>query len=95
MGYSVAKELHLRPLEVLSEWTCEELLVAFGVYMNQKSQANFEMMNAQERRKKRIDEMERWVIPFITYEQLEEAENREEDTSLDDMEAIGKALFGF
>lgn len=95
MGYAVAKELKCRPLDILTTWTCEELLVAYGVYANQRSQANFEMTPPSERRKKKVDEMDRWAIPFISYNQIEELEQKEEDNQFDEMEAIGKALFGF
>lgn len=96
MAYSVAKELKCRPLEILTSWTCEELLVAYGVYMNQRTQSAFEMMDETQRRKKRVDEMQRWAIPFITFEHIEELEKREEDQKdFDDMAKIGEALFGF
>lgn len=94
MGYAVAKELKLRPFDILKNWTCEELLVAYGVYMNQRSQANFEMMSQQDKKRKKVDEMERWAIPFISYEQIEEMENKTEEDNFDEMELIGQALFG-
>lgn len=83
-------------MEIMTEWTCEELLVAYGVYMNQRSQSNYEMMSAEEKKRKRIGDMERWAIPFISYRQLDELENQAQEQSekFDELEAIGSALFG-
>ena len=42
MAHYVAKELHLRPNEILDTWGVPELVVAFGQYANEHSNQNYE-----------------------------------------------------
>lgn len=42
MAHYVAKELHIRPNEILDTWGTAELIVAFGQYANEKSSQNYE-----------------------------------------------------
>lgn len=42
MAHFVAKELHLRPSDILDHWGVAELIVAFGQYANEKSSKNYE-----------------------------------------------------
>lgn len=96
MAYAVAKELGLRPLDVLSDWTCEELLVAYGVYANQNQANYYDMLTKKERRLKKMTSLDRWAIPFLRPEQVKElaSKQKEEETKLEDMEAIAQAIFG-
>ena len=41
MAYFLADRLHLRPSEILREWSPPELIVAYGHYCNQISQENY------------------------------------------------------
>lgn len=96
MAYFVAKTLKFRPMEILTTWTCEELLVAFAYYANENSKQNYEMMDNKERAKKGLTEIDRWVVPFVSAEQLE-AMNGERERSkqdLDDQASIAATLFG-
>lgn len=72
MAYFVAKVLHLRPMEILTEWTCEELLVAYGFYADQKSAEYVETVPKKEWAKKGITWLDRWAVLFITQDQAEE-----------------------
>lgn len=72
MAYFVAKELNLRPIDILTTWTVEELLVAYGVYSNQKSAEYVESIPKNERAKKGITWLDRWAVLFITQDQAEE-----------------------
>ena len=42
MAPYVAKELNLRPSDILDQWGVAELIVAFGQYANEKSSRNYE-----------------------------------------------------
>lgn len=42
MAYYVAKVLHMRPLDILNNWTSPELIVAYGHYANQVTSENYE-----------------------------------------------------
>lgn len=41
MAYYVAKELHMRPNDILDTWGVPELIVAYGQYANEKSLQNY------------------------------------------------------
>lgn len=99
MAYFVAKELHLRPLEVLLTWSCEELLVAYGYYADQKSAEYVETVPKKEWAKKHITWLDRWAVLFITQDQVNELTKDEESAqeSLKDADSIANAsqiLFG-
>lgn len=42
MAHYVAKELHIRPNEILDTWGVPETIVAFGQYANEHSNQNYE-----------------------------------------------------
>lgn len=95
MAYFVAKELGMRPIEILNDWSCEELLVAFGVYGNQMSAKAYEMTPKQERRKKQMTELDRYVMPFFTETDLAKLYAEPvRKTEPDDMEKIANIIFG-
>lgn len=95
MAYFVAKELHLRPMDILTNWGCEELLVAYANYANQHTQESFEMMDKKERAKKKITELDRWAMPFVTMQQAEELVNYKPQTptDADEMQRVADMLF--
>lgn len=80
MAYFVAKELHLRPLDILTTWNCEELLVAYGYYANQHAAENYASISPKERATHKdadghpqpITWLDRWAVLFVTPEQMEE-----------------------
>lgn len=41
MAHFVAKELKMRPNDILDEWGCAELLVAYGHYANEIADKNY------------------------------------------------------
>lgn len=96
MAYGVAKELSLRPYEILNNWTCEELLVAYGVYANQHSSNYYDMLSKKDRRLKKMTSLDRWAMPFVSQAQLERLAERhtEEQQRNDDLETIAQAMFG-
>lgn len=74
MGYSVAKTLHLRPYEVLTTWSACELLIAFGVYMNERNAEKYaEYQSLDPKTKASIkDKPKEYAIKFVTFEQFGE-----------------------
>ena len=99
MAYFVAKELHLRPLDILSDWSCEELLVAYGYYADQKSAEYVETVPKKEWAKKHITWLDRWAVLFITQDQADELTKDEEEAenSIKASESLANAsqiLFG-
>lgn len=80
MAYFVAKELNMRPYEILTGWTCEELLVSYGVYANSHAHERFAMMSPKERamhkdengRPAPLTWLDRWAVLFVTPEQMNE-----------------------
>lgn len=93
MAYYVAKVLHIRPYTILTEWTCEELMVAYGVYANQQSKESYDMKKPSELVREKLTYMDRWALPFFTQQDLEDNTPEEENTAEDDMSKIASALF--
>lgn len=83
-------------MEILTEWTCEELLVAYGIYANQNSSSYYDMLSKKERYTKGMTQNDRWAMPFVTMEQLSEMNQQTADDKerLDDAKAIAEAIFG-
>lgn len=106
MGYMVAKELGLRPRDVLM-WDPEELVVAFGVYANQHAGEAYEMAMARVKKTKTKPVppkwLDRWAVLFMTENQVEklmkeqqEAEHNadKELTRQEMMTRAAEVLFG-
>lgn len=102
MAYFVAKELHLRPYEIMTEWTCEELLVAYGFYANVKSAQNFAMISPKDRathkdengRPAPIGWLDRWAVLFVTPDQMAElSEDIGHKKSEDDLQMAARMFF--
>ena len=75
MAYFVARELHIRPYEILTTWTCEELCVAYGEYANIHSAESYEARMSLFRKNekpKRPAPDEKWAVIFVTREELAE-----------------------
>lgn len=73
MSYSVAKMLHIRPLTILMDWSCEELLISFGVYMNEimsERYAEYEALDSKAKSKVKVAPTP-YAVQFVTFEQLE------------------------
>ena len=99
MAYFVAKELHMRPMDILLNWSCEELLVAYGHYADQKSAEYVETIPKKEWAKKRITWLDRWAVLFITQDQAEELTKDVDDASTkikadDSLDKAANILFG-
>lgn len=93
MAYFVAKELGIRPLEIMEHWNCEELLVAYGHYANQKSAEYVESVPEKEWAKHEpepITWLDRWAVFFVTPEQMAEL-SEEEKESIDKADFIKAA----
>lgn len=93
MAYFVAKVLHLRPWVILTEWTCEELLVAYGVYANQQSKEAYDMKTPKERTRDKLEYMDRWALPFFTPQDIEQNVAEEEEGLDEEMAKIAETLF--
>lgn len=90
MSYIVAKILKIRPLEIMKTWSCEELLVTFGVYMNQLANerySDYKSMSAEQRKGVKEPPPE-YTVKFLTFEQLNNLANpkpKTEQEKLNDM----------
>jgi len=93
MAYYVAKTLKMRPYTILTEWTCEELLVAYGVYANQQSKESYDMKKPNELIKEHLSYLDRWALPFFSAQDLDDGEPQKEESAEDDMSKIAEALF--
>lgn len=75
MAYFVARELHMRPYEILTQWSCEELAVAYGEYANIHSneayEAKMSLFRKNEKPKKPAPD-EKWAVIFVTRQELAE-----------------------
>lgn len=93
MAHFVAKELGIRPYQILTEWTVEELMVAYGEYANIHARESYEMMSPKERAKKRVLPTDRWAVKFISLEDalnmqkngLDESTRRQNEIDLQEM----------
>lgn len=66
MAHFVGKTLHIRPYEILTEWGCPELAVAFGYYADEISLQNYEQyksLDASERAK--LGDVKKYKVKFI------------------------------
>lgn len=95
MAYLVAKELSLRPLEILTTWSCEELLVAYGVYANAHSKEAYDMKSKADRRKEKLTWLDRWAVPFFTQGQMSDFGEviEEENKEAEELTKIAETLF--
>lgn len=74
MAYIVAKDLNLRPLSILKDWTCSELLVAFGVYANDKMRtqyAEYQQLSSESKAKVKVKPT-MYAVKFYSYAQFVE-----------------------
>lgn len=103
MAYYVAKELNIRPMDILTGWSCEELLVSYGYYANAHAQESFLMMSPKERathkdangRSAPITWLDRWAVLFVTPDQIEELNSDTEDRSgQDELSKMAEVFFG-
>lgn len=75
MAYFVAKELNMRPTEILENWTVEELMVSYGYYANQHSAEYLESIPQKEwakQKPKPLTWLDRWAVLFVSEEQIKE-----------------------
>lgn len=80
MAYFVAKELNMRPTEILNNWTVEELMVSYGYYANRHSIEYIESVPEKEWAKHKpepITWLDRWAVLFVSNDQMEELNNDE------------------
>lgn len=93
MAYTVAKTLHIRPKEVLIDWSCEEVLVTFGVYMNDLAYEKYsEYQGLDTKTKGKVPAPPEYAIKFITLDQLEELNQPvSEEEKLEEQEMLLKA----
>lgn len=86
----------MRPMEILTTWTCEELLVAYGVYANAHSKEGYDMMSVKDRSKHKLTWLDRWAMPFFTRGQALSISDtvQEEETHAQDLDSIRRVLFG-
>ena len=101
MAYFVAKELHLKPADILTTWNCEELMVAYGYYANIHSSEYVEMTPKKEwaKHKPPITWLDRWAVLFVGQDELDEIA-KDQKKSADqskkeaDIEEAARIIFG-
>ena len=65
MAHFVAKELKIRPNEILDKWGVPELIVAFGQYANEKSNQSYEEWKALEpQQRAKIEKPSKYTVYF-------------------------------
>lgn len=101
MAYFVAKELHMKPADILTTWNCEELMVAYGYYANIHSNEYVEMTPKKEwaKHKPPITWLDRWAVLFVGQDELDEIakdEKKYADQSKKeaDIEEAARIIFG-
>lgn len=83
----------MKPSAILTKWNCEELMVAYGVYIDQKSNEYVESIPEREWAKHKpepISWLDRWAVLFIGRDQMAELANDQKKT-LDQMDVIEAA----
>lgn len=63
MAHYVGKVLHIRPNEILDTWSSPELIVAYGEYVNEVSEQNYENW-AQLDASQRGEPPEKYAVKF-------------------------------
>ena len=101
MAYFVAKELHMKPADILTTWNCEELMVAYGYYANIHSNEYVEAIPKKEwgKQKPPITWLDRWAVLFVDKGQMQElvddkttsAKNAKKEA---DIEEAARIIFG-
>lgn len=71
MAHYVGKELHIRPSEILDNWGVPELIVAYGEFVNEIAQQNYETWKNQDYRY-RGEPPKRRFVHFVGMSDLEE-----------------------
>lgn len=71
MGMVVAKEFKIRPNIVFNEWESLEVLITFGVLMNDISKENWESQKARGENYKPPIITEKYAVTFKTLDMLE------------------------
>lgn len=71
MAHFVAKEIGMRPGEILDTWSVPELIVAYGEYMNEISRKNYAEWRAMPVQS-RGSQPEEYIVEFIGVDRLEE-----------------------
>ena len=101
MAYFVAKELHIKPAEILTTWNCEELMVAYGYYANIHSNEYVEMTPKKEwaKHKPPITWLDRWAVLFVDTWQMQDlaADNnkaKEDEKKEADIAEAARIIFG-
>lgn len=73
MAHFVGKQLHLRPNDILDKWGVPELIVAYGQYMNELANENYQAWKSAHRPKGyEPPEPQRYVVRFIGPKMLNE-----------------------
>lgn len=77
----VARNLKIRPKIIQTEWDSLEVLVLFGVIINENSMEAFESYQMTKKGHNAPIPTERWLVPFKTFEMLA---NEQKDIDYDD-----------
>lgn len=101
MAYFVAKELHMKPTDILTKWNCEELMVAYGYYANIHSNEYVEMIPKKEwaKHKPPITWLDRWAVLFVDKKQMKELVEDKENTAIQskkeaEIDEVARIIFG-
>jgi hypothetical protein len=79
MGMVVAKEFKVRPNVVFGEWECLEVLVTFGVLMNDISKESWQAQEARKENYKPPIITDRYAVTFKTMDMLEHDQKHKGD----------------
>lgn len=74
MAHFVAKELHIRPNEIMDNWGVPELIVAYGYYANDISIKNYnEWSSLDAKTRAKQERPDKYIVKFYSPERLENA----------------------
>lgn len=72
MSHVLSKELKIRPNDILDGWNVQELIVAYGFYMNEKSYKNrMEVIEMNKNSKKKTKVPEMYAVKFMTLDDFD------------------------
>lgn len=77
MSFMVAKEYNVRPLEVFTKWESTEVMIAFGIMMNNNSKEAWAIYQSKlNPEKKETPPEAQYDVPFKTLKMLHYEKNK-------------------
>lgn len=75
MAHYVGKLLHIRPSEILDNWSIPELLVAYGQYANEAANEAYQAWVLRHTKNPPDERPPRYIVQFIGVSEMEALED--------------------